>query len=321
MGAPSHMVVGFFYRLLQIYKNNSREDVEKHTLSLLSDILQITDILHDGFGVSGLLCRSFMNNNWLDKEKFDEFCILFIGKTMPDFMGGHFRKLLMNCELFLEKVEGYDHCIEKSLCERNQQLMKMIFYSWREIYFFSYQSSLQSINHFQFYFHTLLFSLSASLQKLPDSFNIRKTYTHGIFHYPDLWTITDLVNGCSESGENVNYRMAVAARLSSHYSQNIFKKFKVNEQYSFHKQEEEKRKSKIEKLQTELKMFAKKHTFQEIELEFPVDDEDFNAFYNLAKNYEDKGFYTCEQVGENYIFKTTVSQKINEDIKRIFELK
>lgn len=320
MGAPSHMVVGFFYRLRQIYKNNSREDIEKHTLSLLNDVLQITDILHDGFGVSGLFCRSFLNNSWLDKEKFDEFCILLIGKSISDFMGGHFRKLLMNCDLFLEKivVDGNinldSYCVADSLGEIQTQLMKMIFYSWREIYFFSYQSSLQSIDHFQFYFHTLLFSLSASLQKLPDSFNIRKTYTHGIFHYPDLWTITDLVNGCSESGENVNYRMTVAARLSSHYSQNIFKKFKVSEQYSFHKQEEEKKKSKIEKLQNELKKFAAKHTFQEIELEFPVDDEDFNAFYNLAKNYEDKGFYTCEQVGEKYIFKTTVSQKINEDI-------
>eukprot|EP01091_Cochliopodium_minus_P018963 TRINITY_DN782_c0_g1_i10.p1 TRINITY_DN782_c0_g1~~TRINITY_DN782_c0_g1_i10.p1 ORF type:complete len:851 (+),score=189.51 TRINITY_DN782_c0_g1_i10:280-2832(+) len=74
MGAPSHMVVGFFYRLFQIYhKSNSRKEIEEYTLSLLNDVLQIADILHDGFGVSGLLCRSFEAHSWLDKEKFEDW--------------------------------------------------------------------------------------------------------------------------------------------------------------------------------------------------------------------------------------------------------
>eukprot|EP01091_Cochliopodium_minus_P008600 TRINITY_DN1979_c1_g1_i1.p1 TRINITY_DN1979_c1_g1~~TRINITY_DN1979_c1_g1_i1.p1 ORF type:complete len:201 (-),score=44.12 TRINITY_DN1979_c1_g1_i1:18-620(-) len=200
--------------------------------------------------------------------------------------------------------------------------MKSIFYSWREIFFFSYQSALQSLNFFQFYFHTLLFLLSTLLQDLPNSFDIRKTYTHGIFHYPDIWTITDLVNGCSESGENVNYRMSVAAHLSSHYSQNIFKRFKTNEQIMFHnKQEEEIKKSKIAKLQNELKKFITKtkYIFKDLEFEKNIEDEDFNAFYNLAKNYKDDNFYTCEERDGKYYFKTTVSQKINKHLEENFK--
>ncbi len=195
--------------------------------------------------------------------------------------------------------------------------------AWREVFWFSYQSSFQEDPYFQFYYQTTLFHFSTLLQKLPQSMKIRKTYVHGIFHYPDLWIVTDLVNNCSENGEHVNYRIARSANISNHCTPSIFKTFMENEKREIDKNDDLKKKSKIKLIQNELKYFItqRKYEFKDLELSFVKDDQDFNQFLSLVQKRFENSFFTCETNENSIIYKTNVSQYLNQKIQNEYKNK
>eukprot|EP01091_Cochliopodium_minus_P013872 TRINITY_DN457_c0_g1_i4.p1 TRINITY_DN457_c0_g1~~TRINITY_DN457_c0_g1_i4.p1 ORF type:complete len:316 (-),score=57.96 TRINITY_DN457_c0_g1_i4:58-1005(-) len=314
MNRPSPLVISFFLRMKQIFTSEDVEKVMETTLQILDNVIILTDILHDGQGMTRTLFQSFIDQGCFNEALFEDFCLTLTSKNSKNFMGGHYRKLLMNFELLTDSKSRY-YSMYKNLHPEIASLITHILSTWREVYWMSYQSTIQPLEIFQFYFQAQVFYLSTLLQQLEDDFEIRKTYTYGPFHYPDIWRITDLVNGCSEIGENVNYRIGRATSTSNHLTQNIFQRFKKTEV-----NDQEIKPTKIQKIQNELKFFitgARKYEFQDLKLSFEIGNQDFLAFKEVIQFYPEQLFEIKEIEGK-FQFETKVASQINLYLKDNF---